>query len=117
MINTKENKQAEINSQTALIPWKELLRFFARGKTIEVMPYLDLVDVGVEIVSNNQQQITRWMNQQDIRMVTDDTAKKWLDQDVWAVVCKPWVLVQQQTKGDSKIAFKFESSLNIINNN
>lgn len=88
--------RTEINSQTARMPWKELLRFFATGTVIFVSEDLDLVDVGVQISLDNKQAVTQWMAENRIGQVSDEQAKVWLDVDasLWTVVVKPWLLVQ-----------------------
>jgi hypothetical protein len=88
--------RTEINSQTARMPWKELLRFFATGTVIFVSEELDLVDVGVQISLDNKTAVSQWMEEKRIGQVSDDQAQKWLDADasLWTVVVKPWLLVQ-----------------------
>jgi len=86
----------EIHSETATIAWSELQRFFAAGKAIHVSPDLDLIDVALQISSDNSDAIRQWMNDGKLAHVSDDQARYWIDTDatVWAVVVKPWVLVQ-----------------------
>ncbi len=87
----------EILSETAKIPWTELQRFFAAGKTIYVAAALDLVDVALQIANDNDSQIRQWMAKSQLAPVSDDQARYWIDTDatVWAVVVKPYVLVQE----------------------
>jgi hypothetical protein len=96
MIN-EEELAIELNLQTAKIAWKELLRFFAAGKTLVVQPKLDLIEVAVQMVQDNKPQIQQWLENKNIQPVSDEQAKEWLEQEVWAVVCKPWVLVKTIT--------------------
>lgn len=92
--------RAEINLQTARMPWKELLRFFATGTVIFVSDELDLVDVGVQISIDNKSAVAQWMADNQVGSVTDEQAKIWLDADatLWSVVVKPWLLVQPVKK-------------------
>ena len=92
--------RTEINSQTARMPWKELLRFFASGTVIFVSEELDLVDVGVQISLDNKAAVAQWMEEKRIARVSDEQAQSWLDADasLWTVVVKPWLLVQPQKK-------------------
>ena len=87
---------AEINSQTARMHWKELLRFFATGTVIFVSEELDLVDVGVQISLDNKAAVAQWMEEKRVGPVSDEQARIWLDADasLWTVVVKPWLLVQ-----------------------
>ena len=86
----------EIHSETAKIAWTELQRFFAAGKAIHVSPDLDLVETALQISNDNSAQVQQWMATGQLAPVSDDQARFWIDTDatVWAVVVKPWVLVQ-----------------------
>lgn len=88
----------DINAETAKIAWSELQRFFAAGKAIYVSMNLDLVEAALQISSDNSARIAQWMNNGEIAPVSDEQARNWIDTDavVWAVVVKPWVLVQEQ---------------------
>ena len=86
----------EIHSETAKIAWTELQRFFAAGKAIHVSPDLDLVETALQISNDNSALVQQWMANGQLAPVSDDQARYWVDTDatVWAVVVKPWVLVQ-----------------------
>lgn len=92
---TNEIEQ-QINLETAQIHWHELQRFFASGNAISVDPTLDLTHVAAQIVADNATQIKAWMDTGLVDVVKDNQAQIWYEQDalVWAVVIKPWVLVQ-----------------------
>jgi hypothetical protein len=89
--------RARLNSETARIAWKELLRFFAAGTVIAVSEELDLVEVAIHISNDNKSQIEQWMIEKRVDPVSDAQAKSWLEADasLWAVVVRPWILVQQ----------------------
>jgi hypothetical protein len=84
--------------ETARIRWHELQYFFARGQAIYIAPELDLVDVAQHIANDDTHTVERWMQAAQIAAVNNDQARDWYANDVsvWAVVIKPWVLVQQQ---------------------
>jgi hypothetical protein len=88
--------EQEINLQTAQIHWHELQRFFASGNAIAVDASLDLTHVAAQIVADNATQIKEWMDAGLVDAVKDEQAQIWYEQNslVWAVVIKPWVLVQ-----------------------
>lgn len=92
---TNEIEQ-QINLETAQIHWHELQRFFASGNAIAVDPTLDLTHVAAQIVADNANQIKEWMETGLVDAVKDAQAKIWYDKNalVWAVVIKPWVLLQ-----------------------
>ena len=86
----------EIHSETSKIAWSELQRFFAAGKAIHVAVDLDLVEVALQLTNDNSTLVAEWMHNGKISAVSDQQARHWYDTDasVWAVVVKPWVLVQ-----------------------
>ena len=92
----RELERAKIVSETARIPWLELQRFFAAGKVMLVAAELDLVDVAYAFQRDDIEQVKTWTENQQVSPVHDDQAKQWVASDalLWAVVVKPWVLVQ-----------------------
>ncbi|WP_331350976.1 DUF2288 domain-containing protein [Cellvibrio sp. UBA7671] len=96
---TNEIEQ-QINLETAQIHWHELQRFFASGNAIAVDAILDLTHVAAQIVADNAVQIKIWMDAGLVDAVKDNQAQLWYEQNalVWAVVIKPWVLVQPITE-------------------
>ena len=95
----KQSDRATINAETAKIAWVELQRFFAAGKVMLVAAELDLVDVACAFQLDNVEQVKTWTENLQISPVNDDQAKQWVVSDamLWAVVVKPWVLVQTIT--------------------
>ncbi len=90
----------EINLETSQIPWHELQRFFASGLAISVDSSIDLVDAAYQFSLDNKAQVEQWMTEKKIAPVSDQQALQWFENDtsVWAVVIKPWILVQEETK-------------------
>lgn len=94
--DTSENLRAKINLETSRIAWSELQRFFAAGTAIYVAASLDLIEVATRIADDDKIQVQQWMQQGLLGQVSDEQARNWFDSDaeLWAVVVKPWVLVQ-----------------------
>jgi len=92
----RELERAKIVSETARIPWLELQRFFAAGKVMLVAAELDLVDVAHALQLDDVEQVKSWTDNLQVSPVSDAQAKQWVadDTSLWAVVIKPWVLVQ-----------------------
>ena len=90
--------RAKINGETSRMQWKELQRFFAGGSVIAVSDDLDLVDVAVRIASDDTAAVQQWLSDGRVGRVSDAQASAWLEADatLWAVVVKPWILVQQR---------------------
>ncbi|MCK5002283.1 MAG: DUF2288 domain-containing protein [Gammaproteobacteria bacterium] len=87
----------QIVGETSKIAWHELQYFFASGMAIYVSDELDLVEVASCFVDDNKAMVDKWMQDKLVMHVPDEQAKSWYDNEamVWAVVVKPWVLVQQ----------------------
>jgi len=91
-----EETRVRILAETAKIAWKDLQRYFAQGVVVMVKPELNLVDVAYEVTQDNEQQVKCWMETGKLQNVPDNQAREWLEANalMWAVVVKPWVLVQ-----------------------
>ncbi|OAI09990.1 hypothetical protein A1359_17425 [Methylomonas lenta] len=92
-----ELEKAKVNLETSQIPWLDLQRFFAAGLAIAVDDSLDLVEVAYQFSIDNKSLVEDWLNKQQLAPVSDRQAEKWFNNkiDVWAVVVKPWILVQE----------------------
>ena len=87
----------KVNLETSKIAWKELQRFFASASAVYVATSLDLVDVAFQFSIDNKILVAQWLQNNQIALVSDQQAINWLESDaeVWAVVVKPWILVQE----------------------
>jgi hypothetical protein len=95
--NCGDIAREKVNLETSKIAWKELQRFFASGSAVFVTSPLDLVDVAYQFSIDNKTQVAQWLQDNQIALVSDQQAISWLESDteVWAVVVKPWILVQE----------------------
>lgn len=86
----------KLNFETAQITWKELEQYFAGGKVVSVDKSLDLLVVAEQIVADNAPLMKEWMDSAKVGQVSDTQAAQWSEQNsvLWAVVIKPWILVQ-----------------------
>jgi len=88
----------DINLETSLIPWHELQRFFASGLAISVDSSIDMIEVAYQFSLDNKAQVEQWLTDKKVAPVSDQQALQWFEENksVWAVVIKPWVLVQDK---------------------
>lgn len=86
----------KLNLETGRIQWPDLQRHFARGVVIIVAKELDLVEVAKQFTEDNKKSVSAWLERQLVRPATDKDAIRWNEtqQEFWAVVTAPWVLVQ-----------------------
>jgi len=87
--------RTRLNLETAQIAWRDLQVFFAKGAVIAVDNH-DLIEVATWFIQDEIKTIEVAMAKHEILKISDAQAKLWFAQDikVWAVVVKPWVLVQ-----------------------
>ncbi len=99
-MNEIDPTKKEIIGETSKIAWHELQTFFASGMAIFVAEDLDLIDVACCFVDDNKAMVEKWMQENQVMPVSDEQAKSWYSDDamVWAVVVKPWILVQSVKK-------------------
>ncbi|MAS82425.1 MAG: hypothetical protein CMF45_07030 [Legionellales bacterium] len=91
-----ENTPHKINRETSKMHWNELLPFFAKGMTIYVSHKVDLIKVATILSNDDKCQFEKWLKKGLVANVSDEQASVWYEEKilVWAVVIKPWVLVQ-----------------------
>ena len=89
--------QRRLNKETSKLKWTELQRHYAGGNVVAVDKALDLIAVAVAIARDDTGSVKKWMAAGLVARVGDIQAAAWLqaDLEMWAVVVKPWVLVQR----------------------
>lgn len=90
---------AAIVGATAQIEWKDLEPHFARGELLVVAATLDLVEAAQALIDDDSATVKGWMEQNQFGAATDEQAADWLQRNpdnLWAVVIRPWVLVQER---------------------
>ncbi|MFP8966243.1 DUF2288 domain-containing protein [Pokkaliibacter sp. CJK22405] len=94
--NDPELLRHKINLETASLAWKEVERFFATGHLIRVASGVDLVDVALAMSQDDAATLKGWMDAKVVEALPDSEAAQWAESnaELWAVVVKPWVLVQ-----------------------
>lgn len=92
--------RAKINGETAKMSWQELGRFFASGSVVHVSEKLDLVDCALAFTLDDKASVNQWMEKGLVALVSDAQALAWHEADasLWAVVVRPWILVQEPTQ-------------------
>ena len=92
-----DDLEVKLNRETAQIRWAELQKFFAQGRVIWVDPALDLIAVAKLVANDDSAAVKSLMEAKQLGAVADERAAEWFerDQQVWAVVSAPYVLVQE----------------------
>lgn len=88
---------AQLNSETAKLPWNELERHFARGSVIRVQKGLDLIKVAAVIAEDDKESLQIWLDSGEVANASTEEAKQWAANEalLWSVVVAPFVIVQE----------------------
>jgi len=94
----EELLRQEYHGQTARIHWHDLQTYYAQGSVVSIAPQLNLVDVAVQLGMDNTARFQQWIDAGEVAPVSDQQALAWYEanEELWAVVAAPWVLVQQR---------------------
>ncbi|HAB03799.1 MAG TPA: DUF2288 domain-containing protein [Pseudomonas sp.] len=92
---------AKLLGETAIIEWKALERFWAKGDLIWVEPSLDLIEVAAAMAENRSEMVAKWRNDGTVGPVTAEQASdlQSRDPEIWAVVVSPFIVVQTKARG------------------
>ncbi|ROL78400.1 DUF2288 domain-containing protein [Pseudomonas vranovensis] len=92
---------AKLLGETAIIEWKALERFWAKGDLIWVEPTLDLIEVAQAMAENRSETFAKWRNAGTVGAVTAEQALdlQSRDPEIWAVVVSPFIVIQEKTNG------------------
>lgn len=88
----------KLHSETAIIAWHELQRYFAQGVLIVVDRSLNLVETAVLLAEDQADDIAQLMESKLVGYPNNDQAREWYadNADLWSVVVAPYVLVQEK---------------------
>ena len=100
MTTEQSNTQAKLLSETALIAWHDLQRFFAQGVVIEVANSLDLVVVASLLADDQATALADLIEQEQVAYPSNEQARRWYQHNtqLWSVVVAPYVLVQEKAR-------------------
>lgn len=98
MSDSEQSTLEKLHSETALMSWKDLQRFFAQGNLLCVDKSLDLVQSAVWFADDAAEQLAPLIESNAIVEPSNDQARAWFDDntELWTVVVAPFVLVQEQ---------------------
>ena len=86
-------------TETARVSWPELERLFAAGRVVKIATGLDLVETARVFADDDANTLRDWMRSDQAGVLDDETAARWASDEsaeLWAVVVRPWVLVQER---------------------
>ena len=89
---------AKLLGETAEISWQELQPFFARGALLRVESDFDLIEAALAVAQDDRDKVYAWLTSGQLSKLETEQAQDWhaRDPSLWAVVVRPWVLVQER---------------------
>jgi len=92
----------KLHSETALMHWVDLQRFFAQGKVLNIDKSLNLVETAVLFAKDAAESIEPLITSEQVAAPSNDQARAWFaaNAELWAVVVAPYVLVQEASESD-----------------
>ncbi|MBV4459911.1 DUF2288 domain-containing protein [Pseudomonas sp. COR58] len=92
---------AKLLGETATIAWKELEPFFAKGDLLWVSAELDLIAVAEAVASDDGKKVAAWLAEEKVAKLSATRARDFHERDpeLWSVVVRPWILIQDRAQG------------------
>jgi hypothetical protein len=93
----QQNIIEKLHSETALMHWIDLQKFFAQGRVLFLDKSLDLVATAVLFANDMVNQLESHIKSELIMPPTNDHARTWYAEntELWTVVVAPYILVQE----------------------
>ena len=93
----EEDIRLKLNRETAKIDWQSLAPFFATGQMLHLAKGNDLIEAAAAIAEDDAKKVKALQAANALSNASDQQAQQWHEQNatLWAVVIKPWVLVQE----------------------
>ncbi len=100
--STPQSKLQKLHSETALMHWVDLQRFFAQGKVLNVDRALNLVETAVLFADDDARSLEPLITSEQVAAPNNDQARAWFEAnaELWTVVVAPYVLVQEAIESD-----------------
>ncbi len=95
-LTPREELVAKLNGETAIVEWREIERFFAKGNLLLVAKGVDLINCAADMSLDNGEEIGKLINQEKIqaRPVEFVKANCQPETEFWTVVVAPYILAQ-----------------------
>jgi hypothetical protein len=95
---THQSTVEKLHSETALMHWIDLQKFFAQGKVLSIDSSLDLVGTAVLFADDMVDHLAPHIKSELIMPPSNDQVRIWYAENVelWTVVVAPYILVQEQ---------------------
>ncbi|AOE49883.1 DUF2288 domain-containing protein [Kangiella sediminilitoris] len=95
-LTPREEMVAKLNGETAVVAWKEIERFFAKGNMLLIDQELDLINVAADLSLDNAEEIKPLIDSEKIQRMPMEFVKENCkpETEFWTVVVAPYILSQ-----------------------
>lgn len=95
-LSEKEALIAKLNGETAIVAWKEIERFFAKGNVLLIEQGVDLIQCAADMSMDNGAAIEKLINAEKIQSMPIEFVKENCkpETEFWSVVVAPYILAQ-----------------------
>lgn len=95
-LTPKEELVMKLNGETAIVAWKEIERFFAKGNLLLIEQGVDLINCAADLSLDNAEAIKPLIDSEKIQRMPIEFVKENCqpETEFWSVVVAPYVLAQ-----------------------
>ncbi|NVK21835.1 MAG: DUF2288 family protein [Kangiellaceae bacterium] len=95
-LTPREELVAKLNGETAVVAWKEIERFFAKGNLLLIEQGVDLINCAADMSLDNGEEIGKLIEQEKIQAMPMEFVKTNCqpETEFWTVVVAPYILAQ-----------------------
>ena len=95
-LTPREELVAKLNGETAIVAWKEIERFFAKGDLLLIEQGVDLINCAADMSLDNKDEIGRLIKDEKIKAMSLEFVKANCqpETEFWTVVVAPYILAQ-----------------------
>jgi len=95
-LTPREELVAKLNGETAIVAWKEIERFFAKGNLLLIDQSVDLINCAADLSLDNTKEIKPLIDAEKIQRMPIEFVKANCkpETEFWTVVVAPYILSQ-----------------------
>lgn len=95
-LTPREELVAKLNGETAIVAWKEIERFFAKGNLLLIDQGVDLINFAADLSLDNAEAVKPLLDAEKVERMPMDFVKANCqpETEFWTVVVAPYILAQ-----------------------
>lgn len=99
-LTPREELVAKLNGETAIVAWKEIERFFAKGNLLLVDQGVDLINFAADLSLDNAEEVKPLIDAEKVERMPMEFVKAHCqpETEFWTVVVAPYILAQLKSR-------------------